>query len=318
MRSARHIQLRPFAGQYFHVISRVVDRRFIFGEEEKGVFMRYMRQLEGFSGVRILAYCLMSNHFHMLLYVPVRPENLTEGEIWERMKWIYSESKMSEFHELLEDFRHDGHPERIQEFFDRIRLRMYDLSSFVKELKQKFSVYYNKKAARKGTLWEERFKSVLVEGNENCLIHVASYIDLNPVRAGLSKLDDPYRWSSYGEAVSGGNLAQAALACIIAPHNRPDDWQRVAKKYEEILRLRTASGISQQRANSRSQMEFSRRIRSFSEGFVIGTRQFIETFYQEKIRWLDPARKRIAYNLEANGIDGIHSYRNVPNRSELR
>ena len=316
MRSPRHIQIRPYAGQHFHVISRVVDRRFIFGEEEKRVFMRYMRQLEGFSGVRILAYCIMSNHFHILLHVPVRPEQMTQKEIWDRMKFIYPESRMSEFQEMLEDFRNSGQSGRIREFYDRITQRMYDLSSFVKELKQKFSVYFNKRTGRKGTLWEERFKSVLVEGNDNCLLHVASYIDLNPVRAGIAKIDAPYPWSSYGEACSGGHLAQSALTYILHPHDRGEAWEQVREKYKQILNLRTASENADQKVLRRSHLKFSSRIRSFSEGFVIGTREFIEEFYREKIKWLHPGRKKIAYNLEVKGEDGVHSYRNVPNRNE--
>ena len=54
----------------YHCVSRVVDRRFIFGREEKDVFVKMMREYEAFCGVRVLAYCVMSNHFHVLVEVP--------------------------------------------------------------------------------------------------------------------------------------------------------------------------------------------------------------------------------------------------------
>ncbi|MBK1830824.1 transposase [Verrucomicrobiaceae bacterium R5-34] len=54
----------------YHCISRVVDRQFILGRVEKDMFVQIMRQYEAFCGVRVLSYCIMSNHFHLLVEVP--------------------------------------------------------------------------------------------------------------------------------------------------------------------------------------------------------------------------------------------------------
>ena len=54
----------------YHVMSRVVDRRFIFGDEEKEFFRQTMRKLEAFTGIRVITYCIMSNHWHILMAVP--------------------------------------------------------------------------------------------------------------------------------------------------------------------------------------------------------------------------------------------------------
>ena len=59
---------------FYHCISRVVDRRFIFEETEREHFVALMRECEAFCEVRILTYCLMSNHFHILVEVEKRPE----------------------------------------------------------------------------------------------------------------------------------------------------------------------------------------------------------------------------------------------------
>ena len=66
---------------------------------------------------------------------------------------------------------------------------MGDVSAFMKELKQRFSIWFNRSHKRFGTLWAERFKSVLIENAASALRTVAAYIDLNPVRAGL--VEDP-------------------------------------------------------------------------------------------------------------------------------
>ncbi len=73
MRKARWLAPWKDSGErpvIYHVISRVVDRRFVLGAEEKEHFRMLMRMYENFSGCRVLSYCLMSNHFHILLEVP--------------------------------------------------------------------------------------------------------------------------------------------------------------------------------------------------------------------------------------------------------
>ena len=73
MRKARWLaEWRKSAGKpvFYHVISRVVDRRFAFGPVEKEKFRALMRLQEKFTGCRVVSYCLMCNHFHILLEVP--------------------------------------------------------------------------------------------------------------------------------------------------------------------------------------------------------------------------------------------------------
>src|SRR5215813_1029830 len=60
---------------FYHCVSRVVEGRFIFqtsphGSAEAEHFIKLMRCLEAFSGIRLLTYVLMSNHFHLLCEVP--------------------------------------------------------------------------------------------------------------------------------------------------------------------------------------------------------------------------------------------------------
>ena len=76
----------------YHCISRVVDRRFVFEERECETFRMYMRMYENFSGCRVLAYCVMSNHFHLLLEVPsIADGGLSDVELLQRLGGLYSE-----------------------------------------------------------------------------------------------------------------------------------------------------------------------------------------------------------------------------------
>jgi hypothetical protein len=69
MRTAR---LLGNGRSFYHVVSRVVDRRKVFEGRDKEVFRKILRNQEAFTGVRVVTYCLMSNHFHLLLEIPDR------------------------------------------------------------------------------------------------------------------------------------------------------------------------------------------------------------------------------------------------------
>ena len=73
MRHARLKGEREAEAAYHHCISRIVDRRFVLEAREKEIFVRMMRGYEAYCGVRIITFCVMSNHFHILLEVPRRP-----------------------------------------------------------------------------------------------------------------------------------------------------------------------------------------------------------------------------------------------------
>jgi len=72
--------------------SRVLDSRFSFGVEEKERFRTLMRIMENFTGCRVLSFCLMSNHIHILLEVPAMPQDgISDGVFLERLSAIYGE-----------------------------------------------------------------------------------------------------------------------------------------------------------------------------------------------------------------------------------
>ncbi|MBK1835620.1 transposase, partial [Roseibacillus ishigakijimensis] len=78
MRRRRFLAPKSHPVAYYHCVSRVVNRDFVFGETEKARFYHLMRLYEKLYHLRIISYCIMSNHFHLLLEVPQRPP---EGEL---------------------------------------------------------------------------------------------------------------------------------------------------------------------------------------------------------------------------------------------
>jgi len=88
------------------------------------------------------------------------------------------------------------------------------VSEFMKEFKQRFSKWYNIRHQRFGTLWAERFRSVLVEDQPGVLETVSAYIDLNAVRAGLVEDPKDYRHCGYAAAVGGDGKARSGLLSL--------------------------------------------------------------------------------------------------------
>ena len=216
-------------GQAYHVMSRTAGGEMVFGEVEKEAFRRLMWRLAKFSGVEILTYALMGNHFHILVKVPERAKFLKrfEGEggeerLLEHLSLLYSKAYIASLRLEIARVREAGREEEVELILEAFRKRFCDLSCYVKELKERFSRWFNKHHSRRGTLWMDRFKSVLVEDGE-ALQTMALYIDLNPVRAGLVEDPKDYRWTGYGEAMGGSKRARRGLCRVMeAPM---DSWE---------------------------------------------------------------------------------------------
>jgi len=303
----------------YHCISRVIDRRFVLKREERDVFVRMMREYEAFCGVRVLSYCVMSNHFHLLVEVPPKLKGaavaMTDGVFLRKMKTVYSGIYYRDIEQKLKKFRADGADKAVMDLKANYTRRMYDLSEFMKGLKQRFTQWYNGTHARKGTLWEGRFKNVLVQSGYAARV-MAAYIDLNPVRAGMVEKPEDYKWCSYGEAMQPkkNKAARAGLCRVLSKNQEPGDqnqellvWDEgVAERYRMMLFADGEGVFVDTRetgdVNKRVRKGFKRgdvekvlarggklsfgetlrcRIRYFTDGMTVGNREFVDKMYKD-------------------------------------
>jgi len=292
----------------YHCVSRIVWKEFVLGEAEKAEFVRLMRKWEAFSRVRVLTFCVMSNHFHLLVEVPERPEQEpTDGELLEHLGLIYRGQRLAGIRWELEHFRSQGNHPAAEALRQRFLRRMWDLSVFMKALKQDFTVRWNKRHAKRGNLWEERFKSVLVEDGHAARV-VAAYIDLNPVRAGIARAPEDYRWSGYGEAAAGKPRAREGIRQVmlerglanaeprVALHDTAD-WKRLMAGYRGLMagdRARTdeRDGGQGRRGKARlSEADLMRRqVRYFADGMVLGSKRFVDGVFDLTRGWFGAKR----------------------------
>ncbi len=233
----------------YHVISRTTGREFLFGPAEREAFGRMLDKMARFCGVEVLTWCCLSNHFHLLIRLSdTKSEELRsrlrddEAALGEHLRIIYTNTKAGEIASELTALRAAAHDRAADEIVNGYLARIGDLSVFVKELKQRFSIWYNAKHNRQGTLWSARYRSVLVENSPQVLRTVAGYIDLNPVRAGLVTDPKDYRWCGYGQALGGVRCAQKGIRSIVGVSGRGADstapvpnWRTIAEDYRVVL-----------------------------------------------------------------------------------
>jgi hypothetical protein len=318
--------------------------------------------------VRTCRNSKLRNHFHLLLEVPPMPEGgISDVELFERLGVFYSEAQVAEVARELEEAAavtsvpkrgkfgqppvdETGVPltriqekamakelaqRRVGEIRHRYTRRMHDLSEFMKSLLERFTKWFNRAHSRTGTLWEDRFKSVIVESGTAART-MAAYIDLNPVRAGMVSDPADYRWSSYGEAVGGGKKGNGkksreglvrAYFCDQGVGFDPERWGEVSRLYRRLmgLALERKSGkaevVSQRRSQSAATaMEALEaedngtvlpdlnlaamlrcRVRYFTDGAVIGSRVFVnEAFAAARERFTE-RRKDGARRMKGSG-----------------
>lgn len=109
MRRPRLFAPEHFEKAYYHCVSRVVNREFVLGEAEKEQFIAYMRLYERLCGLHVVTFCIMSNHFHILVEVPKRPETLpSDAELATLVEDTKGREQAARLRNWLERWRADG------------------------------------------------------------------------------------------------------------------------------------------------------------------------------------------------------------------
>ncbi|MFZ5572436.1 MAG: transposase [Thermodesulfobacteriota bacterium] len=258
-----------------YVMSRTALDGFPFGDVDKDQVVAIIKRLSRIYFADILGYCIMGNHFHLL--VRMHPaDHVGDDEVKKRYTLYYGDDK---------NF--------IEDHIPLLRNKWSSLSEFIREIKQTFSRYYNRYHGRRGTLWGERFKSLIVENGET-LINCLAYIDLNPMRAGLVERPEDYRWCSLAYHIQAGNKdGFLSLDFGLAEFGETDAAERLRlyrryvyeagglKKPGKTGAIRRE--IVEKERDNNFQMDRMRRFlyrtRYFTDAGVIGSKEFVSAHY---------------------------------------
>ena len=146
----------------YHVMSRTALDGFPLGDVEKDFMLDLIRRYSALYLVEILGFCLMGNHFHIL--VRMFPEHkFTDEDIKKRYVDFYGDDRIFAVG-----------------WIPSLREKLSNLSEFVREIKVGFTRYYNKRHHRRGYFWGDRFKSVIVEKGETPVKSAALFFEIEP------------------------------------------------------------------------------------------------------------------------------------------
>lgn len=202
---------------YYHCVSRCVRRAFLCGDDHyTGKSYEHRRQwvedrliaLANVFSIDVCAYAVMSNHTHLVLHVD-RNEALswTTEEVLRRWHSLHKGTVLTQ--QYMQPTQRASLTETqittIISTANVYRQRLYDISWFMRLLNEFIAREANKEDECKGRFWEGRFKSQALL-DEAALAACMAYVDLNPLRAGISETPETSEFTSIKHRIEAAKL----------------------------------------------------------------------------------------------------------------
>ena len=209
-----------------HIHNQVAHQVFFFDDESKDDFLDRAIRVSKFSGLKLLGWCIMTNHFHLLIYLPPRPAEISDEEVRRRLSFL----EMDEIATVSEGLTQDRGTAK------DIRDRMYDIGEYMKIVKQNFTMNYNRRTGHKGTMWAGPYHDPKIEQTGVTLRHELAYINLNPIKACLTDDYYGYKWSSLAALKAGDELAREGLRFAYSYEEIQNGEPPIADSDEELVK----------------------------------------------------------------------------------
>jgi REP element-mobilizing transposase RayT len=291
----------------YHVMSRTALDKFPIGSVEKDYLLKLFKRFSKLYFTEILGFCLMGNHFHLLVKM-VPDDGFSDDDIEKRLKLFYGKDYQMP----------DGQ-------IPLLRIKLASLSEFVRDIKVTFARYYNRRYNRRGYFWGDRFKSVIVDRGET-LVNCLAYIDLNPLRAGIVKQPEKYRWNSIGYHLQTGNKDHFLSTDFgLKEFNVRSEKERI-RRYRRYLyeagaidrpdkgrakvidpRLLAKQKNKEFEVTIASRLRY--RTRYFTDSGIIGSKAFVSSHYQRFQHLFTSKYRKIPKPVK--GLCGIYSLKRL-------
>ncbi|HEY6641302.1 hypothetical protein [Povalibacter sp.] len=213
---------------YYHVVARCVRRAWLWGQDEyagrdyshrKAWVLQRLRLQSAVFSIDICAYAVMSNHYHLVLYVDrARSRGWSRQEVAARWTALYGAPPL-----VARWTRGEGsEAERAQaeKIVEVWRARLSDISWYMKSLNEHLARRANAEDDCTGRFWEGRFRSQALL-DEAGLLTAMAYVDLNPIRAGMAPTPQQSDFTSIYQRIQQFRcVEQGSLSNPSLPHLR--------------------------------------------------------------------------------------------------
>lgn len=183
MTTARSHQIDLSVTPYYHCMTRCVRHAYLCGyntengkdySHRKTWIVSRIKHLADIFAIHVCAYAVMSNHYHLVLFVNDSfASQWSEEEVQTRWAEIFPQDAKS-----LSTYSKQEASYKLALW----RRRLTDISWFMRCLNEKIARASNKEDETKGRFWEGRFKSQALL-DEGAVLSAMAYVDLNPIRA---------------------------------------------------------------------------------------------------------------------------------------
>ena len=196
MTIARRLQIDLDETPYYHCVARCVRRAFLCGDDKpsgrnfdhrKLWILERLKLLAAIFAIDVCAYAILSNHLHLVLRILAeQATKWTDEEVLRRAGQLCPSTVKG-----IEDW-----PEtRRKQLVVTWRERLSSISWFMGRLCEFIARQANQEDECTGRFWEGRFRCQALL-DEGALLACMSYVDLNPVRAGLARGLEDSTWTS--------------------------------------------------------------------------------------------------------------------------
>ncbi|MBF0245322.1 MAG: transposase [Planctomycetes bacterium] len=278
----RMARLRVESGEaWYHIYCRVSGKNDEYPLDVEGAREALIRHIRFYARAyecEVAGFCVMGNHYHLVVRFSERVE-LGRKELMKRAKLLYPNT--------WEAVKGWG-----DERFQRLNNRLFDVSEFVRNIQQGYTKWYNRAVGRSGRLWAERFRSTILEDSaavRDCLL----YVDLNPVRAGMVERPEDYEHGSAKLRDMALDKWLLDLREILGVKSKTESralyrsllYNRGAVQTREGQAAIPESAMTEaEAADFQDRGIFRKRLRHFTRGLVLGSRESIAV-------WLERCRE---------------------------
>jgi REP element-mobilizing transposase RayT len=237
---------------YYHCICRCVRRAFLCGEDNftgksyehrKSWVLERLKDLQSIFAVDLCAYAVMSNHYHLVVRLNgQQAASWTENEVMMRWGELFSLPPLIAIYRAGQAAT-QAEQEKAQATIAIWRERLADLSWFMRSLNEDLARRANIEDGCKGRFWEGRFKSQALL-DEAAVLTCMSYVDLNPVRAGVAATPETSDFTSiqqriadYAEKAEEPAPDKPRLTPLDSPNQEahPDAFSFTTEDYLELV-----------------------------------------------------------------------------------
>ena len=214
----RYSQISLDATPYYHCVSRCVRRAFLCGtdpvngtsfEHRRGWIEDKMTELAQVFALELCAYAVMSNHYHIVLFVDdKKAASWSTNEVIKQWHKLFNGSALSKRY-LQGESLGQAELNQLNDVAEQWRSRLMDISWFMRCLNECVARQANEEDNCTGRFWEGRFKSQALL-DEAALAACMAYVDLNPVRAAMAKTPEQSAHASIQKRIKKAKSAHTA------------------------------------------------------------------------------------------------------------